>query len=138
MEELVNKNTVDSSGLSDELPQTAVTIDHVTFLVKNLEATAQFYEKVFGMHVERKDPRVYYIRVGNSFLGLIEAGDRPAGFHHFCLGLKNFDAEQVAEKLKELGLAAEGTVTPRINDPDGIHVQFGPTTYARSALAREN
>ena len=128
--------TVDSTDWSHEPSQTAVTIDHITFLVKDLEATAQFYEKVFGIRVERKDPQVYYIRVGNSFIGLIEAGERPVGFDHFCLGIKDCDSTKIAEKLKNFGLAGEGPDAPRINDPDGIHVQFASTAYARRALAR--
>ena len=138
MEAASNKKPDDSKNWNDEPRHTAVTIDHVTLLVGNLEATAQYYEKVFGIHVDRKDPRVYYIRVGNSFLGLIEAGNRTPGIDHFCFGIKDYDADQFAQKLGKLGLAADDHAKQTLRDPDGIKVQFGPTNYARLALAREN
>ena len=63
----------------------------------------------------------------------------PGRVHHFCLGVDDFDADGVAESLRQEGMEARVDRDPRnrtsggdqlyFSDPDGTIVQLGPKGY---------
>ena len=85
---------------------TALRINHVSVHGDDLEASARFYEELFGM--ERvPNPRfqqdVIWLKVGNQQLHIFKRDDaKPPIGHH--LGLDADDFEAVYWKAKERGL----------------------------------
>jgi glyoxylase I family protein len=133
-------NTVANGTDTASTDLQAVTIDHVTMRVKDLERSAKFYEDVFGMKIKRIIPNeTYYLSVGNSFFA-VESLKDSVKIDHFCLGLKNFNTEKLLAKLKSKGVKIEGEPgenSIRFRDPDGIIVQLSKTDYALSQARQQ-
>lgn len=82
----------------------ATRINHVSVHAIDLEASARFYEKLFGMErlpTATFRQRVLWLRLGDQQLHLFE-GDEAPRYHH--LGIDVDDFEAVYLKAKELGV----------------------------------
>lgn len=109
-----------------------VAIDHITIIVRDLEASRKFYVDTLGM---REVPRPAFkfpgkwFQAGNTQIHLIleHPGSDAAGFRepasgvgpgrsgHFAFGVE--DAAAAAETLKRLGVRIRGGPSQR---PDGF------------------
>lgn len=122
------------------------TLDHVTIVVKDLEATRRFYVDGLGMQeVPRPgfDFRGKWFQAGPTQIHLIEEYERsgPAGLlkpphlassrtHHFAFSVP--DGHAAAERARELGLKIvdgpkqrpDGAVQVFLEDPDGHVVEL--------------
>jgi catechol 2,3-dioxygenase-like lactoylglutathione lyase family enzyme len=123
------------------------TYDHIHLRSPNPEATAQYYERMFGAEVVRSmqqgKPRID-LKLGgaNIFIAPVAAGDGvnppPAtpyqGLDHFGLSVSNIDA--VVAELKAKG--AEFTREPTTVRP-GVRVAFmrGPEGVSIELLDRD-
>ena len=101
-------------------------IEHVLLNVADPEASARFYEKVFGPVSLRNNNRVWF-RVGRSRIGLLKTpeGQRP-GVNHFCVSAEPFNYDAVVARLTALGAKVEPPElpgAPSFRDPDGMLVQ---------------
>lgn len=127
-------------------PITVKYIDHVTLVVKNIDASRDFYVNLLGMsEVGRPafDFRGAWFKAGATLIHLIEEHDRsgPAGFpvevlrkssrnHHFAFEVE--DARAAAKTLKNLGVELvddakvrpDGAVQVFLTDPDGHVVEL--------------
>jgi catechol 2,3-dioxygenase-like lactoylglutathione lyase family enzyme len=104
-------------------------IEHVLLNVADPEASAGFYEKVFGAVSARNNNRIWF-RVGRSRIGLLKTpeGQRP-GVNHFCVSADPFNYDAVVARLTARGVkveAAELPGAPSFRDPDGMLVQVSP------------
>lgn len=121
-------------------------IDHVTIIVRNVQASRDFYVGILGMdEVERPSFNFggAWFQAGATLVHLIEEHDAsgPAGFpsellkkssrnHHFAFEVD--DAAAAAEKLKELGFTLvdepkkrpDGAVQMFVTDPDGHVIEL--------------
>ena len=121
-------------------------IDHVTLVVKSVEASRRFYVDLLGMiEVPRPafDFQGAWFQAGATLIHLIEEHDRsgPAGFpvellkkssrnHHFAFEVD--DATAAAETLKSMGIELvddaktrpDGAVQVFLTDPDGHVVEL--------------
>lgn len=121
-------------------------IDHVTLVVKSVEASRQFYVELLGMtEVPRPafDFEGAWFQAGATLIHLIEEHDRsgPAGFpdevllkssrnHHFAFEVD--DAKSAAETLKSMEIdlvddaktRPDGAVQVFLTDPDGHVVEL--------------
>jgi catechol 2,3-dioxygenase-like lactoylglutathione lyase family enzyme len=116
-----------------------VTLDHFTVVAPDLERSSRFFQDVLGIPLLRALPDTHYLGVGNSFLGIQPSSSHPACIDHFCLGLKNFDANGIVARLAQKGIAIEGEAgvdSVRFFDPDGLLVQLSSTDYARRQTYR--
>ncbi|MCA9061455.1 MAG: VOC family protein [Planctomycetaceae bacterium] len=121
-------------------------IDHVTLIVRDVEASRQFYVQLLGMtEVER--PAFSFggawFQAGATLVHLIEehAESGPAGYpvevrvrssrnHHFAFEVD--DARLAAAQLKELGIPLvddakrrpDGAVQVFVADPDGHVIEL--------------
>lgn len=99
----------------------ATRFNHVSIYADDLEASARFYEELFGM--ERLpsplfDAPVLWLGVGDQQLHLFRRGSGAAPYYHFGLDVDDF--EVVYLKAKELGLLdAESWGAPVRELPDG-------------------
>ena len=127
------------------------SIDHVTLIVKEIEASRRFYVEQLGMEEVGRpdfDFNGAWFQAGATLIHLIEehAKSGPAGFpegavkkkssrsHHFAFLVE--DAYAAAERLKEMGLPLvadaklrpDGAVQVFVQDPDGhvVELTHGP------------
>lgn len=109
----------------------AVTLNHITVRVPDLQRTSKFYQEVFGMPLKQQSRTIHILGVGKSFFG-IEQKPGGAGLDHYDFGIASFDADQVTAKLKARNLKFEPGGTKesfKFRDPDGFLVQLNGPEY---------
>ena len=111
----------------------AITLNHVTVRVPDLQKTSKFYQEFFGMKLDQQSATIHILSVGEQFFGL-EQKPGPAALDHYDFGLEGWDAKAMRAKVAAHGLA----ITPgsrgddesfKFNDPDGFVVQVNGPIY---------
>lgn len=130
------------SAFAQDVAPVAVgrSMNHVSLSVSNVQRSADFYNQVLGMEIISR-PANGGLNMGlgtESFLGLYELGN-PGGMHHLCIGVDNYNADVLAEKLQGHGIDANVNRDPAnrtsggdqlyFTDPDGILVQLAQHGY---------
>jgi catechol 2,3-dioxygenase-like lactoylglutathione lyase family enzyme len=101
-------------------------IEHVLLNVADPEASARFYEKVFGPVSVRSNNRIWF-RIGRSRIGLLKTPEgQRHGVNHFCVSAEPFNYDASVARLAALGAKIEPPElpgAPSFSDPDGMLVQ---------------
>lgn len=116
------------------------SLNHISLSVTDVAGSAEFYQRVLGMEIISR-PANGGLNLGlggESFLGLYNLAN-PGGMHHMCIGVDDYDADILAEKLVAHGIEARVNRDPAnrtsggdqlyFNDPDGISVQLAQHGY---------
>lgn len=116
------------------------SMNHVSLSVTNVQRSADFYNRVLGMEIISR-PANGGLNMGlgaESFLGLYNLAN-PGGMHHLCIGVDDYNADVLAEKLVDHGIAADVNRDPAnrtsggdqlyFSDPDGIRIQLAQHGY---------
>src|SRR5579872_5824681 len=82
----------------------AITLNHVTVRVPNLQRTSKFYQEFFGMKLAQQSETIHILTVGDSFFGIEQKPD-VAALDHFDFGLEGWDADAMRAKVKAAGLS---------------------------------
>lgn len=101
------------------------SINHVSLQVSNLQRSTDFYQRVFGCTVNKRDGN-NQLMFGKDFL-VLRPGNPPAKVDHFAIGVNNFKKESVTADLKSRGATPvdqEGGAGFHVVDPDGYPVQI--------------
>ena len=101
-------------------------IDHVSILVDDLQRSAAFYQRVFGITPLSEDKPNQILRLGAKQTIVSLRHEAPAGVvDHFAIKVENFNREAVTQQLAALGLTPQQNVQFgfHIKDPDGVVVQ---------------
>ncbi len=109
----------------------AVTLNHVTVRVANVQKTSKFYQKFFGMPLKQHSDKTHILGVGKSFFGIEQKGT-AAELDHYDFGIAGFDADAVQAKLRARNLRIEPGGTKesfKFWDPDGFLVQLNGPEY---------
>ena len=114
---------------TEEPPVLALGFEHIVLAVSDLEKSAEYYRKFFGMEASRsKRPARIWFAAARTKLGLqpVAAGEMPK-VDHICIRVARFDRRAIAEKLK--GLRAEIVSSSdegllRFRDPHGITMEL--------------
>ena len=109
----------------------AVTLNHVTVRVPDVQKTSRFYQEFFGMPLKQHSDKTHILGVGKSFFGIEQKGT-PAELDHYDFGIEGFDADAVLAKLKARSLKVESGGTKesfKFWDPDGFLVQLNGPEY---------
>ena len=99
----------------------AGTINHVSIQVTNMQKSAEWYKKAFGLaELKTEEKNVTMLGVGPSHLS-IRAGKNPGTIDHFAIGLDPFNEAAIIEDFKKRGYNPSGL---HVKDPDGLNVQL--------------
>lgn len=118
----------------------ARTLNHVSIGVSDVERSAEFYQALLGLDVvSRPGNGGINLGLGDGFLGLYAIPSSVGRAHHFCLGVDEYDPDEIAERLAGVGIEANVDRNPAnrtsggdqlyFNDPDGAVVQLSASGY---------
>src|SRR5512142_2144616 len=100
-------------------------LDHVEFLVSDVEKSAAFYARVFGNTVLKNNKTTRrYVKLGPSYIAMDKG---QAHVDHFCAGIPQFDVASVHGYLDGKGIAYRDFPSGKdmaVADPDGIRLQL--------------
>jgi catechol 2,3-dioxygenase-like lactoylglutathione lyase family enzyme len=102
-------------------------IDHVSILVADLQRSAAFYQRIFGLTAVSEDKPNQILRLGTKRTIVSLRHEGPAGVtDHFAISIDNFNRDTVTDQLKQHGLTPTQNVQFgfHIKDPDGVVVQI--------------
>jgi catechol 2,3-dioxygenase-like lactoylglutathione lyase family enzyme len=136
-----------AAGQSATAPIAVRSLNHASISVANVDRSVEFYQKHFGMRVISREGtagnpvagggNTVVVNLapgpGAEFIGIYKA--EPAGhIGHFCLGVQNFNADQVLKTLQDRGVNARMRTRGEskeifLTDPDNVQVQLTDVTY---------
>jgi catechol 2,3-dioxygenase-like lactoylglutathione lyase family enzyme len=100
-------------------------LDHVEFLVSDVEKSAAFYARVFGNAVLKNNKTTRrYIKLGPSYMAMDKG---QAQVDHFCAGIPGFDVAAVHSYLDAKGIGYRDFPSGKdmaVPDPDGTRLQL--------------
>ena len=111
----------------------AVGLDHVVLHVPDLEKSAGFYRKFFGMETARdRNPERIWFTAARTRLGLEKVATGDAAHRSFRIRVAAFDRQAVTRKLgaigvtvlPSMGLPSTGENLLRFRDADGISLEL--------------
>ena len=110
----------------------ATGIDHTSVLVSDLQRSAEFYRRIFGLTPVSEDKANRILRLGMAGNGpgrtmVSLRQQNPLGLiDHFAISVDMFNREAVTQLLKQHGLTPDQNVEFgfHIKDPDGAVVQI--------------
>ncbi len=109
----------------------AVSLNHLTVRVPNVQRTSLFYQEFFGMPLKQHSATTHILGVGKSFFGIEQKGG-DAGLDHYDFGIAGFNAGDVTAKLKARNLKPEpggDKESFKFRDSDGFLVQVNASDY---------
>ena len=111
----------------------AISLNHVTVRVPNLQKTSRFYQQFFGMKLAQQSETIHILSVGDGFFGIEQKPD-VAALDHFDFGIEGWDAAAMRAKVKAAGLKMTSgsrgdDESFKFNDPDGFVVQVNGPKY---------
>jgi catechol 2,3-dioxygenase-like lactoylglutathione lyase family enzyme len=120
------------SAAAQNGPLQATGIDHTSVLVTDLQRSADFYAKIFGLTPVSEDKANRILRLGSGGAGVDSTlvslrQQSPAGdIDHFAISVKGFNRDTVTQLLKQHGLTPANNIEFgfHVKDPDGAVVQI--------------
>lgn len=110
----------------------ATGIDHTSVLVRDLQRSAEFYRRVFGLTAVSEDKANRILRLGTGGTGVdstivsLRQQEPPGLIDHFAISVDQFNRDAATAVLKQHGLTPEQNIEFgfHITDPDGAVVQI--------------
>ena len=109
----------------------ATGIDHTSVLVTDLQRSAEFYRKIFGLTPVSEDKANRILRLGtgggvDSTLVSLRQQSPAGDIDHFAVSVKGFNRDTVTQLLKQHGLTPANNIEFgfHVTDPDGAVVQI--------------
>jgi catechol 2,3-dioxygenase-like lactoylglutathione lyase family enzyme len=100
-------------------------LDHVEFLVSDVEKSVAFYARVFGNTVLKNNKTTRrYVKLGPSYIAMDKG---QVHVDHFCAGIPGFDVGSVHSYLNAKGIAYRDFPSGKdlaVPDPDGTRLQL--------------
>ena len=108
-------------------PLRGTRIDHVSVLVSDMQKSAAFYQKVFGLTALSEDKPNQILRLGRdrTIVSLRHEPPMVGVVDHFAIAVEGFNRQAVTEQLKQQGLTPQENIQYGfyVRDPDGAVVQ---------------
>jgi catechol 2,3-dioxygenase-like lactoylglutathione lyase family enzyme len=110
----------------------ATGIDHTSVLVTDLQRSAEFYQRIFGLTPVSEDKPNRILRLGaggtgvDSTLVSLRQQNPPGLIDHFAVSVEGFNRDEVTKVLKQHGLTPDQNIEFgfHVKDPDGAVVQI--------------
>jgi catechol 2,3-dioxygenase-like lactoylglutathione lyase family enzyme len=104
---------------------TVASINHVSVQVSDLQRSADFYKRVFGLTEDHRDAETARLASGKCHVSL-RRGNPIGVIDHFAFGVNQFDQSAVTAELKRRGAVPrqEPQFGFYVTDPDGVRVQI--------------
>ena len=110
----------------------AMNINHTSVLVTDLQRSADFYGRVFGLMPVSEDKENKILRLGtggtgvNSTLVSLRQQTPPGLIDHFAIGVQGFNRDTATQLLKQHGITPANNIEFgfHVKDPDGAVVQI--------------
>ena len=110
----------------------ATGIDHTSVLVTDMQRSAEFYRRIFGLIPVSEDKANRILRLGTGGAGVnativsLRQQNPPGLIDHFAISVDGFNRDAVTQTLKQHGLTPENNIEFgfHIKDPDGAVVQI--------------
>ena len=110
----------------------ATGINHTSVLVTDLQRSADFYTRVFGLMPVSEDKANKILRLGTGGTGVtstlvsLRQQNPPGMIDHFAIGVQGFNRTTATETLKQHGLTPADNIEFgfHVKDPDGAVVQI--------------
>jgi catechol 2,3-dioxygenase-like lactoylglutathione lyase family enzyme len=107
-------------------------IDHTSVLVSDLQRSAEFYQRVFGLTSVSEDKANRILRLGAGGTGVdstivsLRQQNPPGLIDHFAISVDGFNRDAVTKVLKQHGLTPDQNIEFgfHVKDPDGAVVQI--------------
>jgi catechol 2,3-dioxygenase-like lactoylglutathione lyase family enzyme len=101
------------------------SINHVSLQVSDIQRSAAFYTRTFGLINEGSDANTARLASGKCHVS-IRHGNPVGIVDHFAFGINRFNESAVTAELKRRGADArnEGQFGLHVVDPDGVRVQI--------------
>ena len=109
----------------------AVTVNHISYQVKDYARTRDFYVDLLGMGLTQDNGRQCYLPFGDTFL--LPRNGRPGAdgnvaprVDHIAYTIENWDQEKVRAELTKRGLEPREDTKDsyHVKDPDGFDLQI--------------
>jgi lactoylglutathione lyase len=101
----------------------AVGINHIAFVVTDLDAALAFYERFFEVRLRGRRPTMAWIDLGDQFIALSVSGEvKPDSARH--VGLVVDDKEALRAALTEAGYDVASSGSLRVRDPSGNQLEI--------------
>ena len=114
------------SGVAEAAGFQGNSINHVSMFVSNVQRSTDFYQRVFGCSVNKRDGNNQLI-FGKDYL-VLRPGNPPGKVDHFAIGVDNFNKDSVTADLKGRGAVPideqGGNFGFHVLDPDGFPIQI--------------
>jgi len=113
----------------DEPAALAIGFDHIVLAVSDLEKSAAYYRKFFGMEASRtKKPERIWFNAARTRLGLqpIAAGEMPK-VDHVCIKVARFERRMMTDRLTTLNaevISSSDEGLLRFRDPHGMVMEL--------------
>jgi catechol 2,3-dioxygenase-like lactoylglutathione lyase family enzyme len=121
-----------SSGAASAAGFQGSSINHVSLYVNDLQRSSDFYQRVFGCTVNKRDGN-NQLMFGKNFL-VLRPGKPPGKVDHIAIGVDNFKKDSVTADLKTRGVTPidqqGGGFGFHVVDPDGFPVQISANNPA--------
>jgi len=122
--------TPSASAQSDQLQ--AMSINHTSVLVSDLQRSSDFYGRIFGLKPVSEDKPNKILRLGIGGSGAASTlvslrQQNPVGtIDHFAISVQGFNRETATQALKQHGLTPSQNIEYGfyVKDPDGAVVQI--------------
>lgn len=111
-------------------------LDHVVLRVRDLARSVDFYTKVLGCSIKKKNDKyaMIHLGAGESMIDLVDVrgplgaagGEAPGkdrrNLDHFCLRIDPFDETAILEHLQAFGITADKAVMRYGAQGDGLSI----------------
>jgi glyoxylase I family protein len=101
------------------------SINHVSLYVSDLQRSTDFYQRVLGCTVNKREGN-NQVMFGKNFL-VLRPGKPPGKVDHLAIGVDNFNQDSITADLKARGVAPtneKGGAGFHVVDPDGMPLQI--------------
>jgi catechol 2,3-dioxygenase-like lactoylglutathione lyase family enzyme len=110
----------------------ATGVNHTSVLVTDLQRSADFYRRVFGLTTVSEDKPNRILRLGAGGSGVastlvsLRQQNPPGTIDHFALSVQDFNRDRVTQVLKQNALTPADNIEFgfHVKDPDGAVVQI--------------